>query len=186
MGKLNRQIDKPIQTIYYKGIEFVIVERPDVLWVGCLDYAVNNQDESDSDITLSRFQNLLDVEKKEPINPDWSAAIWVNYGCDDNPCGLMFAQETYSAEQDNRYELLTQPSGIWLRVRRSKETSLTLFGSDSTDGWDYFACGELQKAAEENGYIVNPNTHVWVAYDCHAEYSTPPHTCYAYLPICTK
>lgn len=186
MGMINHQIDKPIQTICYKGVEFELVERPDVLWVGCLDYAANNQDESDSNITLERFQKLLDVEKKELMNPDWSAAIWVNYGCEDKPCGLMFAQETFSEKQDNRYELLTQPGGIWLRVRRSRKISLILFGKESIDGWDYFACGEMKKAIEENGYIVNQNTPFRVAYDCHAEYSTPPHTCYAYLPVCKK
>ena len=186
MGKFNHQIDKSVQIIWYRDIEFEIVERPEVLWVGCLDYAVNHQNEPDGDLTLDRFQNLLDVEKKELINPDWSAAIWINYDCDDKPCGLMFAQETSSEKQDKRYELLTQPGGMWLRVRRSKEISSILFGRESIDGWDYFACGELKKAIEVNGYFANPDSHIWVAYDCHAEYSTPPHTSYAYLPVCKK
>ena len=127
MGKFNHQIDKSVQIIWYRDIEFEIVERPEVLWVGCLDYAVNHQN-----------------------------------------------------------ELLTQPGGMWLRVRRSKEISSILFGRESIDGWDYFACGELKKAIEVNGYFANPDSHIWVAYDCHAEYSTPPHTCYAYLPVCKK
>ena len=95
----------------------------------------------------------------------------------------MFAQETYSASQDGCYEVFTQPGGLWLRVRRSKETSLALFGNESIDAWDYFVNGVMQKAAEKNGYKENPDVYVRIGYDCHAEYNTPPHTCYAYIPI---
>lgn len=178
-----RQIEKLVQTINYKGITFEIVQRPDVLWVGCLDYANNNAEESDSNKTLSRYQDYLDIVKQDLINPDWSASLWVNYGCDDKPRGQMFAQESYSANQDARYEVFTQPGGLWMRVRRKKETSLALFGNESIDAWDYFINGVLQNAAEENGYQVNPDVHVRIGYDCHAEYATPPHTCYAYMPI---
>lgn len=176
-------LEKIVNSVIYKGISYDIVERPDVLWVGCLDYADNNHEESDSDATLSRFQSLLSVEKRELVNPAWSAAIWVNYGSEGKPCGLMFAQETYSDIQDSRYEVLKQPAGLWLRLRRSKETSLSLFGGDSIDAWDYFVCGEMSKAAEANGYIINPDIFLRIGYNCHDEYGTPPYTCYAYLPI---
>ena len=178
-----KQTEKLVHTISYKGVEFEIFERPDVLWVGCLDFADNNADESDSDKTLSRYQEYLDIAKKDLINSDWSASLWVNYGCDDKPHGQMFAQETYSPNQDERYEVFTQPGGLWLRVRRKKETSLALFGNESIDAWDYFINGVMQNAAEENGYKVNPDVHVRIGYDCHAEYNTPPHTCYAYMPV---
>ena len=176
-------VEIPVETFSYSGVTFEIVERPDVLWVGCLDYAKNNMEESDSNVTLGRYLKYLDVVKQDLINPDWSASIWVNYDCNEKPHGQMFAQETYSAYQDKRYELFTQPGGLWLRVRRSRETSLTLFGNDSIDAWDYFVCGALKRAAEENGYKENPDVHVRIGYDCHAEYNTPPHTCYAYMPV---
>ena len=175
--------EKLVETFAYNGVTFEIVERPDVLWVGCLDYASKNGEESDSDKTLSRYQKYLDIVKRDLMNPDWSASLWVNYGSADKPHGQMFAQETYSANQDERYEVFTQPSGLWLRVRRSKETSLALFGNESIDAWDYFTSNAMQKAAEENGYKANPDVHVRIGYDCHAEYSTPPHTCYAYMPV---
>ena len=37
--------------------------------------------------------------------------------------------------------------------------------------------------AKENDYIQNPDVHVEVEYHCHAENKTPPHTCYAYIPV---
>ena len=55
--------------------------------------------------------------------------------------------------------------------------------NESIDAWDYFINGVMQKAAEKNGYKENPDVYVWIGYDCHAEFLTPPHTCYAYIPI---
>ena len=98
MLKLNHPVEKLIQIISYKGVEFEVVERPDVIWVGCITYADNNTDPpfSDDDMTLlERYQSLMDIPKRELINSDWSAALSVNYGCQDKPCGIMFAQETY-------------------------------------------------------------------------------------------
>ncbi len=60
--------------------------------------------------------------------------------------------------------------------------SATYFLCEKARGCDFPHIRRIAKNAEENGCAINPNTHVWVAYDCHAEYSTPPHTCYAYLP----
>lgn len=176
-------LDKIVTSFVHNGIGYDVVERPDVLWVGCLDYAPSDHDEVDSDATLDRFRSLLGVEKRELVDPAWSAAIWVNYGRVDKPRGLMFAQETYSGNQDAGYEVLKQPAGTWLRLRRSRETSFALFGSESMDAWDYFSCGEMPKAAEANGYIVDPGASLWIGYNCHEEYSTPPYSCYAYLPI---
>ncbi len=176
-------LDQIVKSIVHNGIRYDIVERPDVFWVGCLDYAANRDDEADGETTLNRFRNLLNVEKRELINPAWSAAIWANYDSVDQPRGLMFGQETYSDNQDARYEVLKQPAGLWLRLRRGKETSLALFGSESIDAWDYFSCGEMRKAAEANGYAVHPDVFLWIGYNCHEEYGTPPYSCYAYLPI---
>ena len=39
------------------------------------------------------------------------------------------------------------------------------------------------KTGQENGYRENPDVHVQVEYHCHAEYNSPPHTNYAYIPI---
>ena len=184
MPKTNHPIEKHVKTLIYKDVNLEVVQRPDVLWVGCLDYASNNEDEPDSNATLNRYQNYMDVVKQDLMNPDWSAALWLNYACSAKPCGMMFAQETYSDNQDERYELFTQPDGLWLRIRRESKTSLALFGEKSIDAWKYFVCGILRSAAEENGYKANLDAHVQIGYDCHAEYAMPPYTCYAYMSIC--
>jgi len=185
MPTLNHPLEKLLKTITYKGVPFEVVERPDVLWVGCIDYANNNKDESDINSMLKRYQRLVaSAPKQERINPDWDASISINYGNKNKPNGLMFAQETYVGKQDERYDLFTQPGGLWLRVLCNKETNLAIFGEEETELWKYFACNVLQEAAKENGYKENPDVHVGIEYHCHAEYATPPHSCYIYIPIC--
>ncbi|HML48751.1 MAG TPA: hypothetical protein PKE04_18575 [Clostridia bacterium] len=183
MPGLSHPVEKHIQTLLYKGVELEVVERPDVLWVGCVDYADNDRDESDIGATLKRYrEELIDIPKRELINPDWGAALSINYDCGDKPCGIMFAQETYTSDQDGRYELFTQPGGLWLRIRNDKNAA-ALLGKESAAPYEYFAGQVLQNAAKENGYEQNPEVHVQVEYHCHAEYETPPHTSYAYIPI---
>lgn len=177
-----RQIEKLTQTLTYKGVEFELVQRTDVIWVGCVDYADNNTDESDISTTLKRFQGLVEPTPiKEKINPDWSAALSINYTCNDKPSGIMFANESYTDKQDKRYDIYTQPGGLWLRVKGDDKNARALLDKEKADLHEYFAA--LRNAAKENGYIQNPDVHVEVEYHCHAEYNTPPHTCYAYIPI---
>lgn len=177
-----RQIEKPVQTINYKGAEFEVVRRPDVIWVGSVDYAANNTDESDSGETLKRFQGLVETAPiKEKVNPDWSAALSVNYTRSDKPCGIMFANESYTDRQDGRYDIFTQPGGLWLRVKGDDPNAKTLLGKEKAPLYEFFE--PLRNAAKENGYVQNPDVPVEIEYHCHAEYSTPPHTCYAYIPV---
>ena len=186
MEKLNHPVEKLVQTLNYKGLEFEVVERPDVVWVGCIAYADNNTDPpfSDDDMTLiGRYQELIPVEKLELINPDWSASLSINYSRNDKPNGIMFAQETYTEQQDKRYDLLVQPGGLWLRLLNDKNAA-ELLGNPNPAPYEYFAESQImQNAAKENGYAENPNVFIQVEYSCHAEYSTPPHRNYAYIPI---
>lgn len=171
----NYEIGKLVQTILYKGVEFQVINRPKVIWIGCVDYAANNQDESDIRATLERYQKLVDVPKQELIHPNWSAAISLNYNFADTPCGIMFAQETYTEQQDERYDLFTQLGGLWLRVR-TNNTAEQLFGRKNAETYEYFA-GEqapLLCAAKENGYMPNPAVHVQVEYHCLPS-GTSPH-----------
>jgi AraC-like DNA-binding protein len=175
-------VEKIVKTIEYKGVIFEVVERPDVIWVGCVDYATNNGDEPNIDKTLKRYrEELIEVPKQDLINPGWSASISINYSCDDKPSGIMFAQETYSNEQDERYDLVTQSGGLWLRTGSNEESDNALLGRGSMGLWEYF--GILESVAEENGYAQNPDVHMQIEYHCHAEYDTPPHTSFAYIPI---
>ena len=195
MQKLNHPVEKLVQIITYKGVEFEVVERPDVLWVGSVGYANNNTDEPDNGPTLKRFQGLINegVVICDKINPDWSAALSINYTCKDKPCGIMFGNESYSEKQDERFDLFTQPGGLWLRVRNDEDAAARFFDYDKSkpfNPWEYgpyrYFAGEnapMQSAAKEKGYIENPDVHIQIEYHCHAEYGTPPHTNYAYIPI---
>ncbi|MCL2512805.1 MAG: hypothetical protein FWF08_02795 [Oscillospiraceae bacterium] len=97
----------------------------------------------------------------------------------------MFAQEAYSGKQDGRYDLLTQPGGLWLRVKNEKEAARKLLGKKKAAPYEYFA-GEqapMLCAAKENGYMQNPGVHIQVEYHCHAEYGKPHPANYAYIPV---
>jgi len=180
MVKLDHPVEKLIQTITFKGVEFDVVERPDVLWVGCVNYAPNNSDESDIGGTLKRYQEeLVDVVKLDLINSNWGAALSINYNISDKPKGVMFAQETYSDKQDERYELFLQPGGLWLRVKNDTKNAATFFGRESYGTFEYF--GVLYEAAKENGYTKNPNINIEVEYG-----STTPKSDWAYVPIIKK
>ena len=178
MTKLNHPIEKLVQTISYKGVDFDVVERPDVLWVGCVDFASNNTDESNIDATLKRYrEELINVPKNELINPNYSAALSINYRNNDKPNGLMFAQETYSDKQDERYDLFVQPTGLWLRLCNNKDTDTALLGRENHGSWEYF--GILNTVAEENNYKQNPDIYVEIEYYCH----TGTGANYVYIPI---
>ena len=186
MPDLNHPVEKLVQNIIYRGVKFQVVERPDVIWTGCIAYAGNNIDPAfaDDDMTLlKRYQSLIEIPKQDLINPDWSASISINYGCNDKPSGIMFAQETYSKNQDERYDLFKQPGGLWLRVLNDINAAI-LLGKEKAAPYEYFAEAQiLQTAAIENGYAENLNVNVRVEYSCHAEYNTPPHRNYAYIPV---
>ncbi|MCL2373283.1 MAG: hypothetical protein FWC78_07755 [Defluviitaleaceae bacterium] len=178
----NNAIEKLVKTITYKGVEFEVVERPDVIWVGCADYAGNNSDESDTDATRNRYyKELSDVAKKDLINPDYAAGISMNYARDDKPCGMMVAQETYSSEQDGRYELFTETAGLWLRVQINEESDNALFGRGNHGMWEYYAEDDapIQSAAKSGGYIQNPDVDIVFEY-YHNSWNGPN---YVYIPI---
>ena len=185
MTKRNPLTEKHIETIVHKGVEFEVVERPDVVWVGCAAYADNNTDPpfSDEDMSLlGRYQSLLEIPKQDLINPDWSAAISMHYGCEDKASGIMFAQETYSKNQDARYDIFVQPGGLWLRLLNDGKAA-ALLGKQNPAPYEYFVESQImQNAAKENGYMQNPDVSVQIEYNCHAEYNTPPHRRYAYIP----
>jgi len=93
----------------------------------------------------------------------------------------MFANESYTDQQDERYDIFTQPGGLWLRVKGDDKNAKVLLGKDKAQLYEFFE--PLRNAAKENGYTQNPDVPVEVEYHCHAEYKTPPHTCYAYIPV---
>ena len=93
----------------------------------------------------------------------------------------MFANESYSDKQDGRYDQFTQPGGLWLRVCVCQEADTALLGRQNYGMYEYFRI--LKDAAQKNGYCQNPDVHIEIEYHCHADYSLPTHTSYAYIPI---
>jgi len=182
MSKLIHPLEKFIQTISCKGMDFDVVERPDVLWVGSLDYAKGNTGESDIDATYKRMLSLKGIPRNDVLDTDYAAAISINYLSDDKPCGLMFGKETYTDKQDERFELFKQPGGLWLRLAITEEADNIFFGKKNDGSHLYFHI--LSEAAEENGYKQNPNVDVAVNYDYHPV-GDRDETCpnYVYIPI---
>ena len=181
-------VEKLVKTITYKKVEFEIIQRPDVLWVGCVDYAENNTDESNIPGTLERYQGLMkEIEEgaledtRNLMRPDWSAALSINYCCDEKPCGILFGNETLSDKQDGRFDVFTQPGGLWLRVRNTKKAARRLLRKKKAEPYELF--GQARAAAEANGYMQNPDVLVEVEYYCHAEYDKKNHANYAYIAI---
>ena len=212
MAEERHPLEKRIAIWTYRGIDFEVVERPDVFWVGCLGYAHNLTDEPDIGATLRRFQALVSsVPIREKVNPDWSAALSIHYGCGDQPRGMMFGNESFTADQDERYDVLVQPGGLWLRVRNDAGAAQALLGREQAEPSAYFALemtkeqrntkqepgnggscegdahiaeSVLQKVAGEHGYMPHPDVPIQIEYHCHAEYGLPEHTNFAYIPIC--
>ena len=172
----NNAIEKLVKTITYKGVEFEVVERPDVIWVGSVDYADNNKDEPNIEATFKRYcTELGDVVKNDLINPDYTGVLSINYTRNDKPSGVMFAQETYSDKQDKRYELFTQAEGLWLRVKVSAESDNALLGRGNNGLYEYY--GPLESAAKSNGYIQSPDMNM------SYEYMSGEGPNYVYIPI---
>jgi len=174
-------VEKLVKIITHKKIEFEIVQRPDVLWVGCVDYAGNNTDESDIQSTLERFQGLVGEvsnEERQLMRPDWSASLSINYCRDDKPCGILFGNETWSDKQDGRFDVFTQPGGLWLRVNNTKRTARRLLRKRKAEAYQFF--GQARAAAEANGYMQNPDVPVEI------EYYFKNHSNYAYIPVIEK
>ena len=107
---------------------------------------------------------------------NWQAE-W-HYVCTGN-----IFKETYSKKQDERYDIFVQPGGLWLRLPNDLNAA-TLLGEENPASYEYYAESQIiQTVANQNGYMPNPAVYVQVEYSCHAEYDTPLHRNYAYIPI---
>lgn len=177
MSKLYRLHEKLVQTIMFKGVKFEVIERSGVIWVGCAEYAVNNAAEPDVAAALRRFrEELIDVPKHEIIHPDCSAALSIHYTCDDKPCGLMFAQESYSEKQDKRYDVYKSPASLFIRVQQSPDVE-KLSGRQIEGPWELFSIIKEQ-VMPEYGYTLNADKVPEIEYYNHKD-----GVCYAYVPV---
>lgn len=172
------QHEKSVETFEINGVVFEVVDRPDTIWVGTISYAKNNFDEPDMGALLDRYQKLVPTPKEARINPDWDAAISINYGKHGEALkGMMFGQETYSAEkQDKQYDLFTQPGGLWMRIANNGQAA-ALLGKESCETFELF--GYIKEtAALYNGYRVRDDVDISIEYH---NYKT--NEWYAYMPV---
>ena len=163
---VDTQHERIVETIPLNGAVFDVVERPETLWVGTISYAKNNRDDPNFKGCLKRFQKLCAIAPKEDlINPDWDADISFNFikRTGNAPKGVMYGLETYSAaKQDKRYDLYTQPSGLYMRIRND-ERAAALFGREKCANYmliDYIT----GTAAPQNGYQLRSDIDLSVEY----------------------
>ena len=183
MRIFENKLDRLVAVFGYNGAAAELVERGDVLWVGCVDYAADNHGESDYAETLRRYQQLAPTAGHgEYPNPDWSASLSLNYKRDDRPSGIFMGMEAGSGDFDARYDRFVQPGGLWLRIRND-EAAARLLGKEKAMAYEYFACGILDAIAKENGYAQNPDVSVEIEYYSRDEYGSPDFASYAYIPV---
>jgi len=177
LAEERKPTERLVETFIAGKALFELHDRPDVLWVGTLAWADNNQDEPDIDALLKKYQALCEVPKLERMNPDWSAGISINYCLGGKaPKGMLFAQETWSAQQDSRYDLFTQPAGLHLRVRLDKHAE-KLMGKKKYSDADMY--GLLEKTAAQHGYRRTQGNPIEIFYHDHEHHTVK----YAIIPV---
>lgn len=169
--------EKLIKVITHNGVNFELVERPEVTWVGKVAYAPNLTDEPDIGKLLKEYQELVGIEKKELINPEWDAAICIDYWRNGaTPRGMMFGTESYTEEQAECYDVYKMPPSLFIRVLNNT-VAAKLLGKEQCENWELF---EFMKNTilPENSYKFNDNGAQEIEY--HHYHSG---TFYAYIPV---
>lgn len=169
--------EKLINVITYDGVNFEIVERPEVIWVGKIAYATNLTDEPDIPKLLKEYQELISIEKKELINPEWDAAISIDYWRNGStPRGMMFGTETYTEEQPECYDVFRMPPSLFMRILNNDDAA-RLVGKDRCENWELFVFMKNTILPLHN-YKFNDNGAQEVEYHHYKS-----GTFYAYIPI---
>lgn len=169
--------EKLINVVTYDDVNFEIVERPEVIWVGKVAYAPNLTDEPDISKLLKEYQELTSIEKKELINPEWDAAISIDYWRDGTaPRGMMLGTETYTEDQPDCYDVFKMPPSLFMRVLNNTNAA-RLLGKETCENWELF---EFMKNTvfPEHNYRFNENGAQEVEYHHYKS-----GTFYAYIPV---
>lgn len=169
--------EKLINVVTHDGVNFEIVERQEVIWVGKVSYAPNLTDEPEIGKLLKEYQQLIPIEKKELINPEWDAAISIDYWQDGSaPRGMMFGMETYTEEQPECYDIFKMPPSLFMRIQNTEDAA-RLLGKDKCENWELFVFMKNTVMPLHN-YKFNENGAQEVEYYHHKS-----GTCYAYVPV---
>ncbi len=153
------------------------MRQPQVIWVGKTAYAPNLTDEPDIGKLLKEYQALISIEKKELINPEWDAAISIDYWREGGaPRGMMFGAETYTDEQAECFDLYKMPPSLFIRVQNNKDAA-RLLGKDKCENWELFVFMK-STIMPRYGYQFNENGAQEIEYYHHNSGTT-----YAYTPV---
>lgn len=181
-------VETLIETIKYQGLDFEIIERPDVFWVGSMGFHEENKNADPSQL-IDKIHPLWDEYFREeimndkviePVNPTANGVLTFNMKHNDLPNGMMIGHETYSSAQNPKYNLYAQPAGLYIRLKIDN-ISAKLIGKEKCEAYELY--GVMKNIAKQNGYeeyypIVNGISLMDVEYHDGA-----PESIYAYIPI---
>ena len=169
MSKVVNPVETLVKTIVYQEVKFEIIERPIVTWVGSMKF---NEDDLNADpsplakvvhplwndffeneiINQTRFENF--------ISPTAIGVLWFNLFNKELPNGMMMAKEVYSAKYASKYDIYTQPAGLYIRVKVDGN-SARLPGKEKCESYELHKF--MKNVAAQNGYevyypVVNGNS----------------------------
>ena len=169
-------LEKTVETITHSGVIFEVVERPEVFGAGKVAYAPDFNSEPDFEKLLKEYQGLMSIPMLEPVTPDWSAAISIDYCREGVLCGMMYGAETYTDEQDERYDLYKMPASLFIRVQNNADAA-KLLGKELQGAWELFGVIKEQ-IMYQHGYKFNDNGAQEIEYSNHKD-----GTQYVYVPV---
>ena len=166
------------EIITYRGAVLEVVERPEAVFCGKIAYAQNLTDEPDIETLLKDYQKLVPIPKNEPVAPEWTAAISIDYWRGGIvPRGMMFGQEVAAEKQPEVYDIYKMPKSLYMRVFHDADAAKAL-DKDQCDIWELYG---LMKdiVMPLYGYRFNENGAQEFEYYNWTKYSSG----FAYVPV---
>ena len=169
MSKIFNPVEILVETILYEGVNFEIIERPIVTWIGSMKF---NEEDFNADpsplveevlpLWNAFFENeVMNTTRHENfISPTAIGVLWFNIKTGDLPNGMMIAKEVYTAKYASKYSLYTQPAGLYIRLKVN-DNSARLIGKEQCEPHQLHKV--MAEVAAENGYeihypVVNGNS----------------------------
>ncbi len=166
-----------VEKINYKGVAFEVVSRPATLWVGKLAYAADLVNEPYIGGLLDAYRALTPVQKNKIANNGWDVCISIDYWRNGaSPRGMMFAQETLSEHQDERYDVYQMPASLFMRAACTSD-SAALLDKNECAVWELFGVMR-ERVMPLYNYVFNENGAQEIEYYNHAKGLG-----YAYVPV---
>ena len=169
MSREFNPVETFVQTILYKDVKFEIIERPIVTWVGSMKFNEGDLNADPSSLVKDVHPLWNDFFENEIINqtrfenfisPTAIGVLWFNLHNKDLPNGMMMAKEVYSAKYASKYDVYTQPAGLYIRLKVDGN-SAGLLGKEKCEPYELHKF--MKTVAAQNGYeiyfpVVNGNS----------------------------